>query len=54
MNIKVTGWTRLGIDPGSTAPKADAVSTRPSELLAFPRLEDENEINQLRYFKGLF
>ena len=35
MNIhfKVIGLTRLGIKPKSTAPEADALITRPSELL---------------------
>ena len=31
-NFKVTGLTRLGIKPKSTAPEADALSTRPFEL----------------------
>ena len=32
-NFKVIGLTRLGIKPKSTAPKADALTTRPFELL---------------------
>ena len=32
-NFKVIGLTRLGIKPKSTASKADALSSRPSELL---------------------
>ena len=32
-NFKVIGLTRLGIKPKSTAPGADAHTTRPSELL---------------------
>ena len=32
-NFKVIGLTRLGIKPKSTAPEADALTTRPSELL---------------------
>ena len=31
-NVKVIGLTRLGIKPESTAPEADALTTRPSEL----------------------
>ena len=31
-NFEVIGLTRLGIKPKSTAPKADALTTRPSEL----------------------
>ena len=31
-NFKVIGLTRLRIESGSTAPKADALTTRPSEL----------------------
>ena len=33
INFKIIGLTRLGIKPKSTAPEADAVTTRPSELL---------------------
>ena len=33
INFKVIGLTRLGIKPKSTAPEADALITRPSELL---------------------
>ena len=32
INFKVIGLTRLGIKPESTAPEADALTTRPSEL----------------------
>ena len=32
INFKVIGLTRLGIKPESTAPEADAVTTRSSEL----------------------
>ena len=32
-NFKVIGLTRLGIKPKSTAPEANALTTRPSELL---------------------
>ena len=32
-NFKIIGLTRLGIKPESTAPEADALTTRPSELL---------------------
>ena len=32
-NFKVTGLIRLGIKPKSTAFEADALTTRPSELL---------------------
>ena len=32
-NFKVIGLIRLGIKPEPTAPKADALTTRPSELL---------------------
>ena len=32
-NFKVIGLTRLGIKPKFTAPEADALTTRPSELL---------------------
>ena len=32
-NFKVIGLTRLGIKPESTAPEADALTTRPFELL---------------------
>ena len=32
-SFKVIGLTRLGIKPKSTAPEADAHTTRPSELL---------------------
>ena len=31
--FKVNGLTRLGIKPKSTTPEADALTTRPSELL---------------------
>ena len=31
-NYKVIGLTRLGIEPKSTAPEADALTARPSEL----------------------
>ena len=34
-NFKVIGSTRLGIKPKSTAPEADALTTRPSELLSY-------------------
>ena len=41
-NVKVIGLTRLGIKPKSTvAPEADALTTRPSELL---------EINLIYYW----
>ena len=33
INFKVIGLTRLGIKPESTASEADALTTRPSELL---------------------
>ena len=33
INFKVIGLSRLGIKPKSTAPGADALTTRPSELL---------------------
>ena len=33
-NIKVIGLTRIGIKPESTAPEADALTTRPSELFS--------------------
>ena len=33
-NFKVIGLIRLGIKPKSTAPEADALTTRPSELLS--------------------
>ena len=36
-NFKVTGLTRLGMKPESTAPEADALTTRPSE--PFKRLK---------------
>ena len=32
-NFKIIGLTRLGIIPEYTAPEADALTTRPSELL---------------------
>ena len=32
-NFKVIGLARLGIKPKSTDPEADALTTRPSELL---------------------
>ena len=32
-NFKIIGLTRLGIKPKSTAPEADALTTRPSEQL---------------------
>ena len=32
-NFEVIGLTRLGIKPESTAPEADALTTRPSEML---------------------
>ena len=32
-SFKVIGLTRLGIKPKSTAPEADACTTRPAELL---------------------
>ena len=32
-NFKVIGLTRLGINPESTVLEADALTTRPSELL---------------------
>ena len=31
-NFKVIGLTQLGIEPKSTAPEANAVTARPSEL----------------------
>ena len=31
-NLNVIGWNRLRIKPKSTAPEADAFTTRPSEL----------------------
>ena len=34
-NFQVIGLTRLGNEPESTAPEADALSTRPSELLKY-------------------
>ena len=34
-NVKVIGLTRLGIKPEFTAPKTDALTTWPSELLTF-------------------
>ena len=34
-NFQVIGLTRLGIKPNYTAPEADALTTRPSELLNF-------------------
>ena len=34
-NFKVIGLTRLGIKLESVAPEADALTTRPSELLSF-------------------
>ena len=34
-NFKVIGLTRLGIKPGSAVLEADALTTRPSELLVF-------------------
>ena len=36
-NFKVIGSTRLGIKPKSTAPGADALTTRPSEPEADPQ-----------------
>ena len=36
-NFKVIGLIRLGIKPKSTAPDADALTTRPSELLSGAR-----------------
>ena len=33
INFKMIGLTRLGIKPMSTAPKADSLTTQPSELL---------------------
>ena len=36
-NFKVIGLIRVGIEPISTAPEAEALTTRPSELL------DENK-----------
>ena len=35
-NFKVIGLTRLGIKPESSAPEADALTTRPFELSALP------------------
>ena len=35
INVKDIGLTRLGIKPKSTAPEADALTTRPSKLLKF-------------------
>ena len=34
-NFKVIGLTRLGIKPKSTAPEADALTTRLSELFSY-------------------
>ena len=34
-NFKVIGLTRLGIKLKATAPKADALTPRPSELLVY-------------------
>ena len=44
-NFKVIGLTRLEIKPESTAPEADALTTRPSELLnwlLFTKSDDES------------
>ena len=38
-NFKFIGLTRLGIKPKSTAPEADALTTRSSELLIFNFIE---------------
>ena len=34
-NFKMIGFTRLVIKPKSTAPEADALTSRPSELFSF-------------------
>ena len=39
-NFKVIGLTRLGMKPESTGPKADALTTRPSELLKQKQMGD--------------
>ena len=38
INFKVTGLTRLEINPESTTPEADALTSRLSELLKFKLL----------------
>ena len=42
-NFKDIGLTRLGIKPKSTAPEADALTTRPSELLKINNAMMERE-----------
>ena len=52
-NFKVIGLTQLEINPKSTAPEADALTTRPSELLmpamptsvTAPTLETNSDFN---------
>ena len=44
-NFKVIGLTRLGIKPESTAHEADALTTRPSELLGLASLFDLNHVD---------
>ena len=53
-NFKVFGLTRLDIKPESTAPEADALTTRPSELLCSSSEEDvsfvEKQSKKTNYF----
>ena len=44
-NFKVIGLTRLGIKPKSTAPEADALTTRTSEL-STPYLNLKSEVGK--------
>ena len=46
-NFKVIGLTRLEIKPKSTAPKVDALTTQPSELLKFDDLDFSRNFNDL-------
>ena len=43
-NFKVIRLTRLGIRPESTAPEADALTTRPSELSNNDRYMQVNKV----------
>ena len=48
-NYKVVGLTRLAIKPESTAQEADALTTRPSELLMFfVATLKENELQNIK------
>ena len=48
-NFKVIGLTRLGIKSKSTAPEADALTTRPSELLNFNKVCPKSVQNVLKW-----